>query len=246
MSSWAAGDADVSVAVGDFRSDADEDAAAKEAEESKRLLYVALTRARDRLYLGSVLKDGSLQPGRGSLAAVLPPTLIDRFAEPGEVVEWRASSGAVHRFRVIRRSDVELRNSNRVNVEASNPESRIPNPDVVSLEALVDSAPERVSVASIVSPDAGRFGSHRTAAASGRLAGTLVHRLLQRIGIQDPGAGTRDEQRVREMALRLVRAQEVDEHDDVQHIVDAAVEAYHSICGRDDIRVLYQTWSRAA
>jgi ATP-dependent exoDNAse (exonuclease V) beta subunit len=157
------------------------------------------------------------------------------------VVEWRASSGAVHRFRVIRRSDVELRNSNRVNVEASNPESRIPNPDVVSLEALVDSAPERVSVASIVSPDAGRFGSHRTAAASGRLAGTLVHRLLQRIGIQDPGAGTREEQRVREMALRLVRAQEVDEHDDVQHIVDAAVGAYHSICARDDIRVLYQT-----
>src|SRR5262249_6812814 len=66
-----------SVAVGDFRSDADEDAAAKEKEETKRLLYVALTRARDRLYLGSVLKDGRLQPGRGSLAEVLPATLID-------------------------------------------------------------------------------------------------------------------------------------------------------------------------
>src|SRR6185369_16702077 len=61
-----AGERDVSVAVGDFRSDADEDAAAREAEESKRLLYVALTRARDRLYLGSVLKDGAMQPGRGS------------------------------------------------------------------------------------------------------------------------------------------------------------------------------------
>ena len=53
---------DVSVAVGDFRSDADEDDAAKEREETKRLLYVALTRARDRLYLGSVLKEGRLQP----------------------------------------------------------------------------------------------------------------------------------------------------------------------------------------
>jgi len=56
----AAGGEDVSVAVGDFRSDADEDGAAKEKEETKRLLYVALTRARDRLYLGSVLKEGRL------------------------------------------------------------------------------------------------------------------------------------------------------------------------------------------
>ena len=47
---------EVSVAAGDFRSDADEDAAARDKEETKRLLYVALTRARDRLYLGSVLK----------------------------------------------------------------------------------------------------------------------------------------------------------------------------------------------
>src|SRR6185503_9295139 len=52
----------VAVAGGDFRSDADEDGAAKEKEETKRLLYVALTRARDRLYLGSVLKEGRLQP----------------------------------------------------------------------------------------------------------------------------------------------------------------------------------------
>ena len=38
------------VAIGDFRSEADEDAAAREREETKRLLYVAVTRARDRLY----------------------------------------------------------------------------------------------------------------------------------------------------------------------------------------------------
>jgi len=41
------GGEDVSVAVGDFRSDADEDDAAREREETKRLLYVGLTRARD-------------------------------------------------------------------------------------------------------------------------------------------------------------------------------------------------------
>ena len=39
------------LSVGDFQSEADADAKAKDREETKRLLYVALTRARDRLYL---------------------------------------------------------------------------------------------------------------------------------------------------------------------------------------------------
>jgi hypothetical protein len=33
---------------------------------------VAVTRARDRLYLGAVVKDGVFKPGRGSLGEVLP------------------------------------------------------------------------------------------------------------------------------------------------------------------------------
>src|SRR4030095_16461378 len=115
-----------------------EDAAAREAEESKRLLYVALTRARDRLYLGSVLKDGSLQPGRGSLAAVLPPTLITQFGASGDVVEWRASSGAVHKFHVVRDSGFGIRDPKVLVSPSSNPEPRIPNPDVVtSLDPLI-------------------------------------------------------------------------------------------------------------
>jgi ATP-dependent helicase/nuclease subunit A len=148
-----AGDGDVSVAVGDFRSDADEDAAAREAEESKRLLYVALTRARDRLYLGSVLKDGTLQPGRGSLAAVLPQTLIDQFAAAGEVVEWRASSGDVHRFRCLRDSEIANRDSSPIKPRTN--ESRIPIPDP-GVEPLNDFAAARVSVASVVSTETER------------------------------------------------------------------------------------------
>jgi len=61
-----------SVSVGDFESEADEDAGAREREETKRLLYVAVTRARDRLYLGAVVKEGGFKPGRGSLGEVLP------------------------------------------------------------------------------------------------------------------------------------------------------------------------------
>jgi ATP-dependent exoDNAse (exonuclease V) beta subunit len=69
-----------SVSIGDFESEADEDATAREREETKRLLYVALTRARDRLYLGAVVKNGAFKPGRGSLGEVLPPSIRSRFA----------------------------------------------------------------------------------------------------------------------------------------------------------------------
>ena len=70
-------DADVAVAVGDFASQADEDDTAREREETKRLLYVALTRARDRLYLSTPLADGRVVAGKGSLAEVLPPFVIE-------------------------------------------------------------------------------------------------------------------------------------------------------------------------
>jgi ATP-dependent exoDNAse (exonuclease V) beta subunit len=71
---------DASVAIADYQSEADEDAQAREREESKRLLYVALTRARDRLYLSAALKDGVCRFGRGSLGEVLPASVKSRFA----------------------------------------------------------------------------------------------------------------------------------------------------------------------
>ena len=61
-----------SVAIADYQSEADEDAQAREREETKRLLYVALTRARDRLYLSATVEDGVCRTGRGSLGEVLP------------------------------------------------------------------------------------------------------------------------------------------------------------------------------
>jgi len=69
------------VSIGDFESEADEDATPREREETKRLLYVALTRARDRLYLGGVVKNGAFKPGRGSLGEVLPPEIKARFEQ---------------------------------------------------------------------------------------------------------------------------------------------------------------------
>jgi len=235
-----AGDADVSVAVGDFRSDADEDAAAREAEESKRLLYVALTRARDRLYLGSVLKDGTLQPGRGSLAAVLPPSLIDQFAATGETVEWRASSGAVHTLRIVRDSGFGVRDSNPENPEPTDPGSRIPDPGIItSLEPLIDTTPPRISVASAVSTGDRRV-VEPAPVTSGRLVGTLVHRLLQRIGIREPGIGNPETLPLHDIAVQLVRSHEAEDILDLEQTVNAAVGAYESICACEDVRALYQ------
>jgi ATP-dependent helicase/nuclease subunit A len=69
-----------SVAVADYQSEADEDAVAKDREETKRLLYVALTRARDRLYLSGSVTNGLFRPTRGSFGEVLPVSLKDRFS----------------------------------------------------------------------------------------------------------------------------------------------------------------------
>jgi ATP-dependent helicase/nuclease subunit A len=226
------GSDDVSVAVGDFRSDADEDNGEKEREETKRLLYVALTRARDRLYLGSALKDGILQPGRGSLAEVLPASLVEQMSIVGgeATAEWRASSGAVHPLRLCR---------------IPNPESRIPHPrslrdaPIDDFGPLVDAARPRTSIAGAIAPVGESGPLRRVGQESDRLVGTLVHRLLQRFGLAEASVPP-----VREVAARLVRQEEIDESGDVGALVEAAVSTYTALCARDDVRALYMSGTK--
>jgi ATP-dependent helicase/nuclease subunit A len=102
-----AGDGVPSIAIADFQSEADEDALAREREETKRLLYVAMTRARDRLYLSGTLKDGVCRMGRGSLGEVLPSSLRDLLSGAAggpedQVVTWLGSETRAHRMRVPR------------------------------------------------------------------------------------------------------------------------------------------------
>src|SRR5207248_3195025 len=86
-----------SVAVADYQSEADEDALARDREEMKRLLYVALTRARDRLYLSASVQEGKIRMGRGSLGEVLPESIKALFARaitaPGGSITWTAANG---------------------------------------------------------------------------------------------------------------------------------------------------------
>ena len=97
-----------SVSVGPFVSDTDEAEKERERHETRRLLYVALTRARDRLYLASTLKEGAFVPGRGSLAEVLPESLKVFFAGAANVfkevdtIAWSGLSGREYTWRLCR------------------------------------------------------------------------------------------------------------------------------------------------
>ena len=96
---------DPSVSIGPFVSEMDEADKAREKHETRRLLYVGLTRARDRLYLSSALKDGRLAPGRGSLGEVLPPSMRSLFegalgASHEHELSWTPPSGVTFSFKV--------------------------------------------------------------------------------------------------------------------------------------------------
>jgi ATP-dependent helicase/nuclease subunit A len=93
-------DGEPAVAVADYQSEADEDAQAREREETKRLLYVALTRGRDRLYLSAALKDGKFRAGRGSLGEIMPSTLKALFESARTNGSKRPMAWGAHEFLV--------------------------------------------------------------------------------------------------------------------------------------------------
>ena len=91
-----------SVTVSDHESPADRDDDEKENEETKRLLYVALTRARDRLYLAFTVANGKLTLQRGSIGRVLPATLTAAMASDDgqEPLAW-TGAGFTHQIRRV-------------------------------------------------------------------------------------------------------------------------------------------------
>jgi ATP-dependent helicase/nuclease subunit A len=100
------------VSIADFQSEADGETEFKEREETKRLLYVALTRARDRVYLSATVADGVCRAGRGSLGEVLPKAFLALFVEAARsiprrtVLNWAPPAGRNHPLRALR-SDPE-------------------------------------------------------------------------------------------------------------------------------------------
>ena len=96
------------VSVSPYRTPADQEERLRDLEETKRLLYVAATRARDRLYFSAVLDDaGAIACNPGSLAEALPAPLVDLMAHAAtarDAVRWTGTSGQPHRLAIVGRA----------------------------------------------------------------------------------------------------------------------------------------------
>ena len=219
-----------SVSVGPFVSETDEAERDREKHETRRLLYVALTRARDRLYLSSVLKDRSLVAGRGSLAEVLPDSFkhlfnhaATTFAECG-LVGWSGRSGRSYDWRICRppASSHTFVAQPSDNVAARRADRFGPiSGETVDRRSVTDwlDAAER--------PVPAAEGQQRVT------AGILVHRLMQ----SSAGSESADDS-VKAFARRLLRPGERVLIANVDAIVDEAVSAWRSLRSRKDVAAL--------
>jgi len=229
---------DVSVSVGDFESRADEDEPERDREETKRLLYVALTRARDRLYLGSVVKEGRFQPTRGSLGEVLPPSMHNVFVEAAAgltTVSWTGAS-QVHVMRVCPGVAAGLQDQVEAGAEppAGLQTRRYDDTDFAPLD---DGGIRRVTV-SALSGDVEVSTLRRSDGdRSSRWIGILVHRLLQREEfITEPRGDD-----LRRMAETMLDPAVLVELEDPAAVIECAVTSFQQISSRAEIRDLYRS-----
>jgi ATP-dependent helicase/nuclease subunit A len=225
------------VAIGEHQNDADRDAEAREIEEGKRLLYVAFTRARDRLYLTTTVdRAGRFVPAKGSLGRVLSAELtqfITNAATDSTSAshEWVGPS-TTHRVRLIRPPDGDPRVLPQTVIE------RIPIDD---LAPLVPTTTRRmpVTVLSSASRLVEQTGAAGTdVARSSQLTGLLVHRALEaRIGL--------DARETPDLESRLAALLRDDERigADVAEATDRARRFYERVLAREDLRALFASGS---
>ncbi len=221
------------LSVGDFQSEADADAKAKDREETKRLFYVALTRARDRLYLASEIKDARWRAFGGSLGDILPAGVKARFeaasmSPPPDTTEWTAASGLVHTFRVCTSSSIVDRPSSIVDDrrltmdDGRSPDNFAPLVDPFELP--------RVAVTRGLAPAPAKRRRNQMDATSRSLTGTLVHRLFEKFGTSL--GGETSPQPVADALARLMRDEEMVEAGDVEEVFRRARSAYLALCGQ--------------
>ena len=253
-----------SVAIGDFRSEADDDAAVREREETKRLLYVAVTRARDRLYLATVLgREGAFIAARGGVGEVLPQDLRDVFTRAvsshGDVIEW--SSGGTHRFVVCAAPSgggASAPRDTRRGAETSAPQladftTLSPAAQLERISVTEDSWSSKVTNFAEtpelklgpttmerpemkLGPPVVASGLQPHERPEGRLVGILLHRLIEHLGLASHERGS-----LATTAEALLRRDERLAASDLPQVVEAVVARYRDLAARPDLAGLFQS-----
>ncbi|MEO5897768.1 MAG: UvrD-helicase domain-containing protein [Vicinamibacterales bacterium] len=217
-----------SVSVSPFVSETDELERQREQNETRRLLYVATTRARDRLYLSSSLKDGEMAAGRGGLAEVLPASLKVLFASAAasadDAVRWTSASGREFTWRICR----------PLTLSGGAPEPA-PSPSPPQLDLVAPLPAEARQPRVSASEWRQRFSADEpptlSVPARQAVVGTLVHRLFHR-GVAPPTD-------VLDTAGALLRAEERAALDDSESVIREAVTIWQSMRNRADIAMLF-------
>jgi ATP-dependent helicase/nuclease subunit A len=229
-------DGEPSVSVASYISETDEDQRDRDAEETKRLLYVALTRARDVLYLATVLKDGEMKPGRGSLGEVLPDGVRALFSSSvvsnSDSISWTGPSGASHTLRVVppaAQSDQPLTTvgSSTAPISPSAFGPLVVGRDLPRLAATEWAA---VTPAERAVETPARIGHAPFASANELIVGSLVHRLFQVAG------GTSDVETIERHARALIRPDERVLLENEAATLAEALALYRALESRNDVR----------
>ena len=225
-----------SVSIGPFISDTDEAERERERHETRRLLYVALTRARDRLYLATTLKDGSFVPGRGSLAEILPDSLKKFFSDvPAtfrelNVLGWTGVSGREYRLRLCRPPSAG--GGTEAGTEASAELPAEPRADDFAAPAH-GPVSRRMAAAEYLGIDSSNDPGQDEAegSRSSRLLGVLIHRLFE----SPSGGGAVAPADASTLARRLIRPDELAVLDDPSALADRAGEIWQRARTRTDV-----------
>jgi ATP-dependent helicase/nuclease subunit A len=205
-------------------------------EEMRRLLYVAVTRARDRLYLsGDLDGHGRLLHRQSSLASLLPATLAEQFGEgatggkEGKAdVEW-VTGGQTFAFRICRPP------SDR---EPSRPLAAADTPAPLDVGSLSPAPPAIVSATADqdeVQSDPQMATPDRESAGESRLLGTLVHRLFARAFAAGPSQTD-----LLAVTRASVSAAELADVPNPAALFDRAVAVFVDLRGRPDVRAVME------
>ena len=206
---------------------------ARDEEELRRLCYVAITRARDRLYFASQLdKTGKVRRSARSFAKLLPSALMGLFdmaaAQPGlDRVTWQAPGGSFA-------CDV----CRAVTPPPAPPTEAATPGEAFDLAPIVAVRPAPMAATAfgqgVDAPAPRRRGAaggrKKDAPAHERLIGTIVHRLFQQH--LDPAL---DESVIAEVVPGLVRAEELVDVGDERAVAVAAAALYRRLRSRPDV-----------